>query len=432
MTVQTAQLHPRTAARDARRDARSSVLWALYFNSPLSRDQLALRTGLDAGTMATAVGELLTEGVLIEPDTDPPRLRLVRAHRYVIGVDIGETRVRIALFDLALNQRAAADSPLRAGRHDADIVVGHILTGLDTVIDSAGVPPSAILGVGIGVSGVVEHGPDPLVHGQSFGWEAVPLERLLRAGTALPLFIDNGATAMGQAELWFGAARGAQHVVVALIGSGVGAGVITHGTTYRGATSSAGEWGHTTVQAGGRRCRCGARGCLEAYVGAEAVLERFRRARRGRPVPGEDEESAFTALLAAAGTSPAAQRVLEEAAVYLGAGVANLVNLFNPQRVILGGWAGLLFGARMLPRIRESVAAQALRRPYAHTTIALGRLGPDGVALGAATLPVRRFLADGAHPPRTPVPQRPVRAVRAVRDDNTLPGCPTGPMYHRP
>ncbi|MEU8827837.1 ROK family protein [Streptomyces sp. NPDC048636] len=407
MTVQAAQPHPRTAVRDPRRGARSSVLWALYFDPPLSRQQLVLRTGLDATAVDRAVGELLLEGVLLfEPEADrpgPPRLRTAPTHRYVIGVDIGETRVRVALFDLALHQRAAADHPLHPGRHDADIVVGHILTGIDSVIGTAGVPLSAILGVGIGVSGVVERGADTLVHGQTIGWDAVPLERLLRAGTALPLFIDNGASAMGQAEQWFGAARGAQHVVVALIGSGVGAGVITHGTSYRGATSSAGEWGHTTVQAGGRRCRCGARGCLEAYVGAAAVLERFRQARRGRPVPGEDEESAFTALLAAADTSPAAQRVLEEAAVYLGAGIANLVNLFNPQRIVLGGWAGLSFGARMLPRIRESVAAQALRRPYAHTAIELGRLGRDGVALGAATLPVRRYLADGAHPPRTPV-----------------------------
>ncbi|WP_435848620.1 ROK family protein [Streptomyces javensis] len=114
------------------------------------------------------------------------------------------------------------------------------------------------------------------------GWDGVPLERLLRTGTALPLHIDNGAAALGRAEMWFGAGRGVQHGVVALIGSGVSASVITHGSPHRGATGSAGEWGHTTVQAGGRRCRCGARGCLEAYVGAEAVLERYRQARRGR------------------------------------------------------------------------------------------------------------------------------------------------------
>ena len=104
-----------------------------------------------------------------------------------------------------------------------------ILTGLDAVLGDSGVAVADVLGVGIGVPGVVEQGPEVRVHGQTVGWDAIPLETLLRAGTDLPLHIDNGATNMGQAELWFGAGRGARHAVVALIGSGVGASIITHG-----------------------------------------------------------------------------------------------------------------------------------------------------------------------------------------------------------
>lgn len=412
MTAQAA-IQPQRRVRDQRRGDRSVLLWALFCDSPLSRVELSRRTGLSMTTVSEVSSELLAAGVLAEAGSPPPvgadggrprvLLRIVPEYRYVIGVEVGELRVRVELFDLAMNELAQADYPLDADRHGVDLVVGHILTGLHAVIDAAGVSPADVLGVGVGVSGVVEQGRDQVssvVHGQSFAWDAVPLERLLRAGTELPLHIDNGAKAMGQAEMWFGAGRGCDHVVVALIGSGVGASVITDGSSYRGATSSAGEWGHTTVQAGGRRCRCGARGCLEAYVGAGAVLERFRQARRGRPVPGDDEESAFAAMVAAADTSSAARRVLEEVTLYLGAGIANLVNLFNPQRIILGGWAGLSLGSRMLPRIREAVAAQALRQPYAHTTIGLCRLGPDAVALGAATLPVSRLLAEGGHPAR--------------------------------
>ncbi|MGV9852898.1 ROK family protein [Streptomyces sp. NPDC003442] len=391
--AQAAQPSLRTTVRDPRRGSRSSLLWTLYLHAPLTRQELVRRTGLGATTMGAVIGELIAEGVVTEgvvteevvTDGESPRLRLVSEHRYVIGVEVADTRVRVGLFDLALTQRAGAVYPLASGPHGAETAVRHILTFLDAVIEEAGIPHGHILGVGIGVSAV--------------GWDGVPLERLLRTGTALPLHIDNGAEALGRAEMWFGAGRGVQHAVVALIGSGVSASVITHGSPYRGATDSAGEWGHTTVQAGGRRCRCGARGCLDAYVGAEAVLERYRQARRGRVTPGADQESAFAALLAAADTSSAAQRVLEEAAVYLGAGIANLVNLFNPERIILGGWAGLMFGARMLPRIRETVAAQALRRPYAKTDIGLSGLGPHAVALGAAALPVRHFLTEGAHRP---------------------------------
>ena len=139
----------------------------------------------------------------------------------------------------------------------------------------------------------------------------------------------------------------------------------------------------------------GARGCLEAYVGAEGIIDRYREARRGRAVPGADEESQINGLIAAAGSSTTARRVLDETARYLGAGVANLINLFNPERVVLGGWAGVALGAHLLPAIRAAAATQALRQPYEQAAIELGRLGVDAVALGAATLPVAQLLAAG-------------------------------------
>src|ERR1017187_6592416 len=311
--------------------------------------------------------------------------------RYVIGVDIGETRVLVELFDLAMTERAQAGYRLNPSEHDVGVVVEGVLKGLNAVLADGKVGSSAILGVGVGVPGIVEQGPEVLVHGQTYGWEAVPLQRLLRAGTDLPLHFENCAKTTGQAELWFGAGQGAMNAVVALIGSGVGACLISGGSIYRGATSSAGEWGHTTIVAGGRRCRCGSAGCLEAYVGAEAILERY-----GRPMPGHREESALAALIDSAGTSALAVAILEETAGYLGAGIASLINLVNPERIILGGWAGLLLGGRMLPAIQDAARRHSLRHPFAATSIELGRLGPEAVTLGAATLPVERFLHGSA------------------------------------
>jgi predicted NBD/HSP70 family sugar kinase len=268
------------------------------------------------------------------------------------------------------------------------VIVEAILAGLTAVLASSGVSPSAVLGVGVGIPGIVENGPGGLVHGQAYGWDSVPVERLLRSGTSLPLHVDNGAKTMGQAELWFGAGRGAQHAVVCLIGSGVGASIIARGSTQRGSSSSAGEWGHTTVVVGGRACRCGARGCLEAYVGAEAILDRY-----GRPLPGTDQESALAALVEEAATSARAAEVLDETAMYLGVSIGNLINMFNPERIIIGGWAGLLLGERLLPAIREAAREHSLHYPFGQTSIELGRLGPDAVALGAATLPIEALLS---------------------------------------
>jgi predicted NBD/HSP70 family sugar kinase len=391
----------RSTVRDLRRDNRSVLLSALYFDQPCSRLDLSEATGLSAASVSNVIRELIDEGIAaeagsVDSDGGRPRvlLRINPDHGYVIGVDVGETRVQVGLFDLAMTERAKAGYPLDPRQHGPGVIVAAILSGLDAVLTSTGVPPSAVLGVGVGVPGIVEDGPELLVHGQPFGWASVPLKRLLRAGTDLPLDIENGARAMGRAEAWFGAGRGARHAVVCLIGSGVGASIITGGGTQRGGTSRAAEWGHTTVAVGGRTCRCGSRGCLEAYVGAEAILDRF-----GQPLPGEDEESALAALLEMAAGSPSAQRVLDETARYLGVGIAGLINLISPERIILDGWAGLLLGERLLPAIRESARQHSLSHPFARSSIQLGRLGPDAVGLGAATLPVEHFL-NGTAPPR--------------------------------
>jgi predicted NBD/HSP70 family sugar kinase len=392
----------RTTNRTVRLRNRSALLWKLFLDGPLTRQDLARRTGLSQPAVSNLMGELIGAGLVVdagalEPDGGRPSMSLRVAPRFalVAGVDVGETRVRVELFDLALTPLARVDLPLDATPPDPRTVVRHVVAGLATVVEQAGVRVDDLLGVGVGVSGVVVRDPEAVVHAQTLGWDGVPLERMIRHDVDVPLHIDNGAKTHGQAEMWFGAGRGARHAVFALVGSGVGAAVVTDGVTYRGVASSAGEWGHTTLVYGGRACRCGARGCLEAYVGAEAVIDRYREARRGRAVPGADEESKIAALLAAADRVATARRVLDDTADYLGAGVANLINLFNPERVVLGGWAGQALGDRLLPRIRASAQRHALRKPFEQATIDLGRLGVDAVALGAATLPVADLLASG-------------------------------------
>lgn len=392
----------RTTVRDLRRHNRSLLLSKLYFDGPLSRHELSQLTGLSAATVSNVTAELgeerlITEAGQVESDGGRPRvlLRVDPAYGHVAGVDIGETGVKVELFDLAMTRLATVDHPLPKAP-DPATAVEQVTSGLREVFASAGIDEATVLGVGIGVPGTVEQGARILVHAPTVGWDAVPLVSLLQdAGVSLPLFVDNGAKTQGQAEMWFGAGRGARHAVIALIGSGVGAAVVTDGTTYRGSTSSAGEWGHTTIAYGGQQCRCGALGCLEAYIGAGGVLARYRKV-RGKDVPGEDEQAQFAALMEAAPRSKTAARVLDETAGYLGAGIANLINLFNPERIVIGGWAGLALGEQLLPRIRSAAGEHALRHPFSQTSIQLGSLGLDAVATGAATLPVADLLEQGA------------------------------------
>jgi predicted NBD/HSP70 family sugar kinase len=390
----------RSTVRDLRRDNRSVLLWSLFIGQPCSRQDLSWATGLSTASVSNVVREFIGEGIVteagsVDSDGGRPRalLRMDPDYGRVIGVDVGETRIRVEMFDMTMAMRASADYALDPRDQGIDVVVDRVQAGLASVLADSGCDPSAVLGAGIGVPGVIEHeGSETLVYAQTYGWDAVPLGRLLRPAGDFPLYIDNGAKTMGQAELWFGAGRGVRQAVVCLMGSGLGASIVT-GAPGRGGTSAAVEWGHTTVEVGGRPCRCGSRGCLEAYVGAGAILDRY-----GQAMPGQDEESALAALVAS--DDPRADEILNETALYLGAGIADLVNLFGPERIILGGWAGLLLGERLLPAIREAAREHSLTHRFAQTSIELGTLGPDAVALGAATLPMERFL-DGAMAART-------------------------------
>jgi predicted NBD/HSP70 family sugar kinase len=393
----------RSTVRDLRRDNRSALLWALFFRQPCTRQELSVATGLSAASVSTAIRELIGEGIVseagpMESDGGRPRvlLRMNPGYGRVVGIDVGETRISAEMFDLTMARLARADHLLNPRKHGVDPVADRIASCLRLVLDDMGGELTPLIGVGIGVPGAIERDENrqALVHAQTYGWDAVPLERLLRdrLGPGFDLFIDNGAKAMGQAELWFGGPRssadggreGPAHrtsrpTVVCLVGSGVGASIIADDR------SVAAEWGHTTIVANGRACRCGSRGCLEAYAGAEAILDRY-----GLPVPDDDEEAALTALITA--TSARAAEIRDETAVFLGIGVANLINLLNPDRVIIGGWAGLLLAERLMPAIRETARRHSLRSKFAGTTIERGTLGLDAVALGAATLPIERFF----------------------------------------
>lgn len=413
----------RRTVRDLRRGNRARVLQRLYFDGPLSRQELGPATGLSSGSISNVVAELAAEGLLeeagvVDSDGGRPRtlLRVAPGGGLLVGIDIGETRIRVELFDLALTELARTERLLAQHGYDVDRIVGHVRSGVADVLRDAGADPHRLLGIGIGVPGIIErHVPDgaigdvgAVVHGQTIGWGAVPFERLLRDAVRIPpevpFFIDNGAKTLGQAEMWFGGGRGAGASAIALIGSGVGACVNRGGLLDEDRSSMALEWGHTTVQLRGRRCRCGSIGCLEAYAGAEAMRERWHEA--GGPLPADaDDETALAALLAAAYPGPGGEpdplavAVLDETAACLGAALGDLINLFLPERILLGGWAGLLIGPHLLPDIRRYAQEYALRHAAARTTIELGRLGPDAVTVGAATLPLSDFLARGGGRP---------------------------------
>ncbi|MCS7010120.1 MAG: ROK family protein [Anaerolineales bacterium] len=385
---------------DLRQVNSQSILRALSLGGPMSRLELSARTQLSPGTVTNVTNDLLEEGLLLETGVEEslggrPRtiLDVNPEYGYLLGVDLGETHVQIELFDLSRRKLATTRQQMRSSISIPDEYVQAIALGVKDLGIGRTVERSQILGVGVGVPGIVEHNGPVSVAAPMWGWRPMPLLEMLENALQLPVYIDNGAKAMALAEAWFGAGRGVENLVVLLIGTGVGAGIITKGALYRGATNSAGEWGHTKLVLDGRPCRCGSRGCLETYVGAPGILTTAAELGLSADLP-DDQMAAFHTLVRLYQEGRLeAQALFRQTAQMLGAGLANLVNLFNPQRIVLGGWAGMLLGEILLGEITQAVRAYSLTISMQPLEIRTCYFGQDAICVGAACLVLEEVLS---------------------------------------
>ncbi|MFG2934674.1 ROK family transcriptional regulator [Streptomyces sp. NPDC048282] len=387
-------------SRDIRTANRYEVLRHIIAESPTSRQELASVTGLSLATVATLVGELLELRMITEVGFEdsaggrPRGLVAVNASGgALIGVDIAETYVHVELFDLGLNVLARAEEDMRPGEHRPQQVVGHVAAAVGSVVAQAGVEGARVLGVGVSVPGQVDRDTGIAEYAPNWDWHDVPLLDLLSEHIAYPLHLDNPLRACAVAEQWFGAARGRGDTVVVNLGTGVGAGLALGGGLHRGVSNSAGEWGHTTLVLDGRPCHCGNHGCVETYVGAPGIMLNLRELSPQSPLLHPEDQTATVDALArgVADGDPVAVRVVRDTARYIGAGVANLVNLLNPELVVLSSWVARRLGEPLLDEVREAVRRHALGRPFAATEIVLSPIPTDPVCLGAAT-----FALEGA------------------------------------
>ncbi|MEU2207892.1 ROK family transcriptional regulator [Streptomyces hygroscopicus] len=389
-------------SRDIRTANRYGVLRHVVAASPVSRQELAAATGLSLATVANLVGELLGLGMLVEvgfEDSDGGRPRgLVAVNSSkgaLIGVDVAETYIHAELFDLTLTVRARADAEVRPEENDPAEVVARIAAAVSSVVQQAGVAADRVLGVGVSVPGQVDREGGVSVFAPNWDWHDVPLLRLLAEHLPHPLHLDNPLRACTVAEQWFGAARGRDDAVVVNLGTGVGAGLALGGTLHRGVSNSAGEWGHTTLVLDGRPCHCGNQGCVEGYAGAPGIMRTLRELSPDSPLLHPDGQTATIEALGRglAEGDPVAVKVVHTTARYLGAALADLVNLLNPELIVLSGWVAATLGEPLLAEVREAVAVRALRRPLANTEIVLCPIPSNPVSLGAATFALEGSLA---------------------------------------
>lgn len=411
-------------ARDLRRINRQTVFRHLYIDGSQSRLELSQLSGLSVGTIANVISELLAEKLVLEAGFEAseggrPRtiLTLNMEYGYFIGGEIGETEITTELFDLKLTKRKALKYQLQEGENNPHTVVQRFVQHIKFLLSEEQISPDRILGIGIGVPGVVELAEEETVSAPAWGWVSVPLKTMLKEHFDIPLYVDNGSKVMALAEMHRDPEVGNETMAVLNIGTGAGAGIIYEGKLYRGGNNSAGEWGHTTMVLDGDPCRCGCRGCLEAYIGAPGIIRRLRALDPQSLLHLNDETKIVETMIQMAKQGdPMMAQVLAETVHYLGAGVANLINLFNPQRIILGGKVGLLLGGQCLPEIIQEVERYALKQPFNATRILVSQLGGDAGSLGAARLALETFLTQVGKPNHYPAQQTITRPVSPIRE----------------
>lgn len=388
-------------ARDLRRVNRRTILQAIHAEGSISRLEISQRTGLSFGTVTNVIAELLAEGVVLEAGFEASGggrrrtiLTLNLEYGYLLGGEIGETDIIVELFDLNLKKIAVFHHSLKHEIGEPAPMIGHVAEGVKHLLADAGITQERVLGLGLGVPGLVEHTEESVVvAAPSWHWTPVPLTAMLREHFSFPLHVENGSKMMALAEMW--SLASVENMVVINLGTGASVGIISEEKLYRGATNSAGEWGHMIVMLDGRRCRCGQQGCLEAYIGAPGIIARLKEIDpSGRFVPvGEEIETITRLIEVARQQNHVARSVLDETTRLLGTGIVNLVNLFNPRHIVLGGWLGVALGEYMLPALCQFIEGRALQHPFQATTITVSQLKRDAVSSGAALFVLENFIA---------------------------------------
>ena len=310
-----------------------------------------------------------------------------------LGIDLGGTKIIAALVDrqgriLARDYRETMPADGQAA------VIARMIDAACTVMEAGGVNASQVAAVGVAAPGPIDAESGVVTAPPNLpGWKDVPLRRLMEEDLRVPTWLENDANAAALGEHRFGAGKGTRHMIYVTASTGIGGGLILDGQLYRGATGAAGEIGHITLLPKGPHCGCGNRGCLEALASGRAIAREGReRVSRGVPTligdlaEGDlDQISAKLVAQAAAQGDVPAREIIEEAMSYLGLGMASLVNLFNPELIVIGG--GLTKMDELLfDPVRRIIARTAFRSSAEAVEVVPAQLGDDVGVLGAAAV----------------------------------------------
>ncbi|NPV54010.1 MAG: ROK family glucokinase [Firmicutes bacterium] len=314
--------------------------------------------------------------------------------RWVIGVDLGGTKIAFGVMDAEGNIAARLTRPTLPGE-GVGPVISRISGGITEVMATLGIAAGDVRGIGIGSPGPLNPVSGVVIFAPNLKWHNVPVKDMVEAELGIPVYLENDANLAALGELRFGAGQGAKNMIYITVSTGIGGGIIINGDVYSGSTFVAGEVGHTIIKPDGPQCGCGQYGCLEAMASGTAIARMAREAIAAgektmiREIAGGDAgvnaEVVARATLAGDGVALA---IIREAATYLGLGVTNLVNILNPEVVVIGGGVSRI-GDMLFDTVRTTVRERAVEGAREAVRIVPAQLGSDAGIVGAATLALK-------------------------------------------
>ena len=309
----------------------------------------------------------------------------------ILAIDLGGTKIFTAIIT-SKGQVIARKRRLTLADEGPGVVIKRIFSVIDHLLSQRKLNSSQLYAISIGAAGAIDFERGLVTSSPHLpGWHDVPLRDIVKEKYKVNTFLINDASAAALGEHHFGAGQGVNNLILLTVGTGIGGGIIIDGRLYCGANGSAGEIGHTTIDVNGTRCSCGNSGCLETFVSGTAVAEEaIKRIRQGERsalteiVGGKIENITAEKVSAAAqdGDSLASEVILK-AATYLGIGLANLVNIFNPEMIIIGGGIAKM-GDPLLNPARQAVRERAFQLAAQAVQVVPAQLGDDAGVLGAA------------------------------------------------
>ncbi len=309
-----------------------------------------------------------------------------------IGVDLGGTKIAAGVVNDNCEILYKDSIPTGASR-PAEEIAADMAALCKSVTEKAGVDPADVAWIGIGSPGSIDRENGVILYANNINFLKTPFAAMLRAHWDIPVYIDNDANAAALGEAYAGAAKGCRDAIMVTLGTGVGGGIIIDRKIYSGFNSNGAELGHTVIVADGRPCTCGRHGCWEAYASVTGLIADTRAAMLAHPESSmwklEDGSvenvSGKTAFIAAKAGDPVAEEVVRKYREYVAIGITNLVNIFQPEVLCVGG-AISKEGEYLLAPIREFVERERYTRYCKQTEIKIASLGNDAGIIGAAML----------------------------------------------